>query len=97
MERLLNRCDLFRWARILFRCSSLWYEAELLFTVQDPSAFRYKAVLARDPFLNFLIRGALARWLLLPGMGRRVLTSSTVIVDGHSVLRPGLIRLSVAT
>ena len=59
-ERLLNWCDLFRRARIFFGCGSRRYEAELLFAVQNPCAFGHEAMLARNPFLNLLIGGALA-------------------------------------
>jgi len=86
-ERLLNRCDLFVRARILCGRSSRCYEAELLFTVQKPRALGHEAVLARDPFLDFLIGGALG-WLLLARVARGVLTFSIVITGAHSPLRP---------
>ena len=54
-ERLLDRWDLFRRARILYGRGSRRYEAELLFAVQNPYAFGYEAVLTRDPFPDFLI------------------------------------------
>ncbi len=54
-SRLLNRRDLFRWARILFGHGSRRDEAELLLTMQNPRILGHEAVLARDPFLDFLI------------------------------------------
>ena len=88
-ERLLNRRNLLWRARILFGRGSWRYQAELLFTVQKPGALRHEAVLARDPFLDFLIGNP---WwlegLLLAGIARWVLTSSIVIVRAHSALHP---------
>jgi hypothetical protein len=87
-ERLLDRRYLFRRARILYGCGSRCYEAELLFAVQNPGAFGHEAMLSRDPFLDFLIRGALTGWLILAGMMRRAFTSSIVVADAHESLHP---------
>jgi hypothetical protein len=54
-------------------------------------------MLARDPFLDFLIGNAWLDRLLLMGIARRALTSSIVIAGAHSAVRPELIRLSVPT
>jgi hypothetical protein len=45
--------------------------------VQKPRAFGHEAVLARDPFLDFLAGGALGS-LLLARVALRVLTPSIV-------------------
>ncbi len=90
-ERLLNRRDLFRRAGILFGRGSRRCEAELLFAVQKPRALGHEAVLARDPFLDFLVGGALMCCLLLAGMARRAVTSSIVIASAHFAGRGELI------
>ena len=59
-ECLLNRRDLFWRARILFGRGSGRGEAEHFFAMQQPCALGHETVLAQDPFLDFLIRGALA-------------------------------------
>jgi len=87
-ERLLNRRDLLRRARILWVRGSWRYQAELLFAVQNPCALGHEAVLASDPFLDFLIGNAWLDGLLLVGIARGALTSSIVIAGGHSPLRP---------
>ena len=58
-ECLLNCSNLFWRARILVGGRAGRSEAEQLFAVRKPSTFRHKAVLARNPFLDLLIRGAL--------------------------------------
>jgi len=50
-----------------------------LFAVQNPRALWHETVLARDPFLDLLVGGALTGWLLIAEMARRALTSSIVI------------------
>src|SRR2546425_10937328 len=87
-ECLLNRCDLLRRTRILFGRGSRCHETKELFAVQKPRALGHETVLARDPFLDFLIGGALAGWLMLGGRARRPITSSIVITGAHSALRP---------
>jgi hypothetical protein len=82
-ERLLNRRDLFRRARILFVRGSRCYETKLLFTVQKPCALGHEAVLARDPFLDLLIGGALTGRLLLAGMVQQAFPCSIVISSAH--------------
>jgi len=77
-ERLLNRRDLLQRTRILFGRGSRCYEAELLFTVQKPSALGHKAVLARDPFLDLLIRGAWMKRKMLAKVTRAPLSSFVV-------------------
>ena len=64
-ERLLNRRDLFWRARILFGRGSGCGEAEQLLAVQQPYAFGHEAMLARDPLLDFLIRGTRTDRLLI--------------------------------
>jgi len=57
-KSLLNRRDFFRWARILVgRCSGR-RKAEQFFAMRNPGTLRHKAMLARNPFLDLLIRGA---------------------------------------
>jgi hypothetical protein len=56
--------------------------------MQNPCALGHEAVLARDPFLEFLIGDAWLERLLLVGMARRVLMSSIVMAGAHSALRP---------
>src|SRR6266850_7278353 len=64
-ERLLNRRDLFWRARILFGRGSGCGEAEQLLAVQQPYALGHEAMLARDPLLDFLIRGTWTDRLLI--------------------------------
>jgi hypothetical protein len=87
-ERLLNRRDLFRWARILFWRGSRCYEAELFFAVLKPCAFGHEAVLARDPLLDFLIGGPLAGWLLLRLISRLARISSIIFANSHFSFQP---------
>ena len=77
-ESLFNCRDLFRWAGILFGCGFGCYEAELLFAVQRPRRSRHKAVLAGDPFLDFLVRGAWTKRLMLAGLTRAPMSSFLV-------------------
>jgi len=86
-ECLLNRRDLFCRAWILFGRGPRCYETKLLFAVQKPRALGHETVLARDPFLDLLVGGALTGWLLLADTVRRALTSSIVIASGHAALR----------
>jgi len=79
-ERLLNRRNLLWWAGILFGRGSRRYEAKLLFAVQNPRALGHKAVLARDPLLDFLIGDAWLVGLLLAGIALRCGPSTVVIV-----------------
>ena len=90
-ESLFNRRDLVWWAGILLGCGPWRGEAELLFAVQKPRALGHEAVLARDPFLDFLVGGALMCCLLLAGMARRAVTSSIVIASAHFAGRGELI------
>src|SRR5260370_42222293 len=78
-EGLLNRRDLFWWARILYGYGSGRGEAEQLLAVQQPCAFGHKSVLARDPFLDFLVGDALAGWLLLSGLMARLARTSSIV------------------
>jgi len=85
---LLDRRDLFWRAWILHRRASGFDEAKQLFAVQKPRALGHKAVLARNPFLDFLIRGPLTDWLLLVGVVvRRAPVSSIVLANAHSMIR----------
>ena len=86
-ERLFDRRDLLWRARILQGCGSRRDEAELLFAVQKPCALWDKTVLARDPFLDFLIGDAWLDGLLFVGIARWALTSSVVTAGAHSALR----------
>jgi len=57
-KSLLNRRDLFCWARILVgRCSGR-REAEQFFAMHNPGALRHETVLARNPFFDLLVSGA---------------------------------------
>ena len=76
---MLNRRDLFRRARIFLVCSSGHRKAEQLLAVRYPGALGNKAVLARDPFLDFLIRGTLASGRLVARM--RMPVSLVVIAN----------------
>jgi len=51
---LLNRRDLFWRARILFGRGSGRRETKLLLAVQQPRTLGHEAMLARNPFLDFL-------------------------------------------
>ena len=85
---LFNRRDLVGWAGILVRCVPGDGEAKLLIAVHNPGALGHKAVLPRNPFLDFLIGSALPGWLLLAKVARRFTASSMVITGAHSALRP---------
>jgi len=64
-ERLLNRCNLFRRARILVVGRPGCSETEQLLAMCDPGTLGHKAMLARNPFLDLLIRGTLTSGLLV--------------------------------
>jgi hypothetical protein len=51
-ERLLNRCNLFRRARILVVGRPGCSETEQLVAMCDPGTLGHKAMLARNPFLD---------------------------------------------
>ena len=87
-EGLFNRRDLVWSAGILFGCAPWCDEAKLFFAAYNPGALRHKAVLPRNPFLDFLIGSALPGWLLLAKVARRFTASSMVITGAHSALRP---------
>jgi hypothetical protein len=56
--------------------------------MQQPCALGHEAVLARNPFLDFLVGDALAGWLLLPGlMARLARISSIVFAISHFSFR----------
>jgi len=52
-----------------------------------PRALGHETVLARDPFLDLLVGGALTGWLLIAEMARRALTASIAIPGAHSAFR----------
>jgi hypothetical protein len=84
---LLDCREFFRRARILRRLVPGRSEAEQLFAVYDPRAFGHEAVLAQNPFLDFLISGALTDGSLLTGvMARRAPISSIIIAVIHFAL-----------
>jgi hypothetical protein len=85
-ERLLDGRDLLWRTRVLLGRDSRRYEAELLFAVQNPRALGHEAVLARDPFLDFLIGDAGLDGLPLAGIARSAPTSSIVVAVAHSAL-----------
>jgi len=60
---------------------------ELLFAVQNPRALGHKAMLARDPLLDFLIGDAWLDGLLLAGIARQVVMASIVIAGDHFAVR----------
>ena len=64
-ECLLNRCNLFRWARIFVVGRAGCGESEQLFAMCNPGTLGHKAMLARNPFLDLLIRGALTGGFLV--------------------------------
>jgi hypothetical protein len=86
-EHLQNRGHLLRRARILIGRCSRRYEAELLFAVQKACTLGHKAVLARDPLLDFLIGDAWLDELLFAGIARWALTSSIIIASANLSLR----------
>ena len=63
-------------------------EAEELLAVQKPSTLGHEAMLARDPLLDFLIRGTLAGASLVARM--RVPVSLIVIANAHMWLGPSV-------
>jgi hypothetical protein len=77
-ESLFNRRDLVWWAGILLGCGPWRGEAELLFAVQKPRALGHEAMLARDPFLDFLIGGAWTKRLMLARLTRAPMSSFLV-------------------
>ena len=77
-ESLFNRRDLVWWAGILLG-SVPWYgEAKLLFAARNPGALGHKAVLAHNPFLDFLVCGAWTKRLLLARLTRAPVSSFLV-------------------
>jgi hypothetical protein len=56
--------------------------------VHESRSLGHKAMLARDPVLDFLISDAWLGGLLVAGMAKRVLASTIVIAGTHSALRP---------
>jgi hypothetical protein len=57
-ESLFDRRDLIWWAEILFGRVPWHGEAKLLFAVHNPGTLGYKTVVAQNPLLDFLVRGA---------------------------------------
>jgi len=85
---LLDRRDLFGRARILVGWIGGRYEAKEFFAMRNPGTLGHKAMLAGDPFLDLLVRGALTRGLLL---GRSTLPApvpSILIATLHFASRP---------
>jgi hypothetical protein len=80
---LFNRRDLVRWARILLGCVPWCGEAKLLFAARNPGALGHKAVLARNPFLDFLVRGAWTQRFMLARL-TRASTSSFLVSTTHA-------------
>jgi hypothetical protein len=64
-ECLLNRRNLFLRARILIVGRARYGEPEQLFAMCDPGTLRHKSMLARNPFLDLLIRDAQTSGLLV--------------------------------
>jgi hypothetical protein len=89
-ESLFNGCDLVRWTGILWGSVPWCGEAKLLFAARNPGALGHKAVLAHNPFLDFLVRGAWTKRLLLPRLTRvlprltRAPVSSFVVSTSHA-------------
>ncbi len=77
-ECLFNRCDLVWWAGILLGCVPWPGEAKLLFAARNPGALGHKAVLAHNPFLDFLVRGAWTKRLMLARLTRAPMSSFLV-------------------
>ena len=77
-ESLFNCCDLVRWAGILWGSVPWCGEAKLLFAARNPGALGHKAVLAHNPFLDFLVRGAWTKRLLLSRWTRAPVSSFVV-------------------
>ena len=67
-ECLFDRCNSFRRARILALGRAGCGEPEQLLAMCNPGTLGHKAMLARNPFLDLLIRGALTCGLLLVWM-----------------------------
>ena len=66
-ESLFNCRDLVWWAGILLGHLPGHGEAKFFFAAQNPGAFGHKAVLARNPFLDFLVCGAWTKSFMLAG------------------------------
>ena len=64
-ECLLNCCDFFLRARILVVGRAWRSEPEQLFAMCNPGTLGHQAVLARNPFLDLLIRCALTGGLVV--------------------------------
>ena len=77
-EGLFNRRDLVGRAGILLECVPWCGEAKLLFAARNPGALRHKAVLAHNPFLDFLVRDAWTKRLRLARVTRAPLSSFVV-------------------
>jgi hypothetical protein len=63
-EGLFNSRDLIWWAWVLCGGVSWRGESKLLFARHNPSTLRYKAVLAYNPLLDFLLRDTWVRRLI---------------------------------
>jgi len=81
-EGLFNRRDLVGWAGILLGCVPWRGEAKLLFAVHNPDALGHKAVLPRNPFLNFLVRGAWMKRFMLAVLTRAATSSVSITHAG---------------
>jgi hypothetical protein len=79
-EGLFNRRDLVGWARILRGRVSWCGEAKLLLAVRNPGALGHKAVLPRNPFLDFLVRGAWVERFMVAVLTRASMSSFLVSI-----------------
>jgi hypothetical protein len=77
-EGLFNGSDLVWRAGILFGCVAGWADAKRLLAGDDPTSLRHKAVLAHNPFLDFLVRGARTKRLMLARLSRSPMSSFLV-------------------
>src|SRR5216684_1501767 len=84
-ESLFNRRDLVWWAGILLGCGPWRGEAKLFFAARNPGALGHKAVLARNPFLDFLVRRARTQRFVLARLTRAPM-SSFLVSTTHSWL-----------
>ena len=77
---MFNRRDFVWWAGNLVGCAPWRGKAELLFAARNPGALGHKAVLARNPFLDFLVCGAWTKRFMLAGVTRAPMSSFLVSI-----------------
>jgi len=79
-EGLSNRRDRVWWTGIRLVCAHWCGNAKLLFAARNPGALGHKAVLPRNPFLDFLIRGPRTERFIIVVLPRPTMPSFLVTI-----------------